>query len=202
MARRRTANGAPKTGMEWPTTLSKNNAGPSLSELLRTPAAISKRGEVRQEIWTRSFFSSRRLRNPLRSVIIAAFSPRYSLTRKSNLTTKDTKFGKDFRLSSLNFVIFASFVVKYSFLPLLPASAGANPTFTLAPLSKSDPAGSDFESGARVKVGLAPAEAGSKGRKEYLTTKDAKITKLREESRKSFPNFVSFVVRLDLRVKE
>jgi hypothetical protein len=53
-----------------------------------------------------------------------------------------------------------------------------------------------------VKVGLAPAEAGSKGRKEYLTTKDAKITKLREESRKSFPNFVSFVVRLDLRVKE
>src|SRR5690349_15725285 len=66
----------------------------------------------------------------------------------------------------------------------------------------ADPAGSDFESGARVKVGLAPAEAGSKGRKEYLTTKDAKITKLREESRKSFPNFVSVVVRLDLRVKE
>src|SRR6185369_1469958 len=120
MARRRTANGAPKTGMEWPTTLSKNNAGPSISELLRTPAAISKRGEVGREIWTRSFFSSRRLRKPLRSVIIAAFSPRYSLTRKSNLTTKhtkDTKFEKDFQLSSLNFVIFASFVVKHSFLP-------------------------------------------------------------------------------------
>src|ERR1051325_3954218 len=107
-------------------TLSKNSAGPSISEVLRTPAAISKRGEVGREIWTRSFFSSRRLRKPLRSGIIAAFSPRYSLTRKSDLITKHTKFEKDFRLSSLNFVIFASVVLKYSFLPVIPASAGIN----------------------------------------------------------------------------
>ena len=47
MARRRTANGAPKTGMEWPTTLSKNNAGPSISELLRDACGDLKTGRGR-----------------------------------------------------------------------------------------------------------------------------------------------------------